>query len=241
MPKILNSILTTLVFLMGFIAFDSWNRFVLAGLAILVIVIFVNYLRLKIFGAKMPDYWQLVMPGLYVLGLLGALASISSLTFKILLDVVGSGVFYYYQTNFLVNPESEVDQEFFTLSTALLVLVLIWSLNFYYHAPWWTTTLLTSICFFLMFSEIFYKIKVPSRILWATVNSLVLAEVHAAVLYWPVNFLTAAVIVFSVFYSLYIFTKLYFAHRLTSKRIYFHTALILAVVFGAVISSAWTV
>ena len=152
---------------------------------------------------------------------------------------MASGIFYYYQANFLTWQTPEVDQEFFTLTVGLLVLIPIWSLNFFFNFPGWVTTLSTSFCFFLIFIHVFYKINVPSKFIWALVSILILVELNASVLYWPVHFFTAAVMVFSGFYLLYVLTVLYYSHRLTAKRIYFHTALAFAVAIGAVSSSMW--
>lgn len=134
-----------------------------------------------------------------------------------------------------------MDEEFFTLSAVILLLVSFWSINFFFSPPWWVISLLTLFAFWLIFEQFLQKISVASHMLWSLVGTLILVEISAALLYWPVNFFTSSVVVFSVFYLIYILTELYYAKRLTLKKLYFHVSLVSVLLLGTTLSSGWTV
>lgn len=239
MPKILNLIMSFLVFAVGTVYFDSWYWFFSAGAGVVIFVIVLNLLRFKISRIQKNSFWRLVSPCLYLIGFFGTMAGVSNFIFKILLGVAGAGIFYFYQANFISPRLSEEDKEFFMLSAALLTMISIWSLHFYYTLPWWMVTLLALVMSILLFGEVFLGLTVPHAKVWTLVATLIIVETFSAVLYLPVNFFTQSVIVFSIFYLLYILSKLYFSKRLTAKRIYFHAALALVLVAGAAASSRW--
>lgn len=240
MPRLLNLILSGAIFAVAIVRFASPARFILWGSLVIAAVIILCVLRLRTTVAPRRDYWLLTLPILYILGLFGTLSAVSSLALKLVLSLAGSGVFYYYQTNF---PKARpvLDEEFFTLTTALFVFVSVWSLNFFFRLPWWQVSILMFTTSFFLVLQAFYKMPVPLPGVWSFVCALILLEIVTAVLYWPVNFMTSAVISFAGFYLCYIFFQLYYMRLLTKKRVYFHLSIIFALIFGSLITSAWTV
>lgn len=230
MPKFLSIILVILLFGAGLLSYKNPFIFAPTALAIAVFVTTVNFYSQN----------RSILPGFFVLGYLGVMATISSLFIKLTLGLLAAGVFYYYHLN-LPKKQAFLDEEFFIMATAMLLLSALWGLNFFFTPPWWAVSVLTFIFFMPIFREAFSLLGVPTPALWALLNVLILVEVTAALLYWPVNVLTATVMVFAVFYLQYVFSALYYMRKLTKKRIYFHSGLISFVVSVTLLTSKWSI
>lgn len=239
MPRLYSIILLILLLAAGLTNYDRPLNFAFVVLGTTAVVTILNFYRLRSLPDSERSYWFLVLPGVFVLGFLGTLATISSAAIKLVLAAAGAGVFYHFNRSFPKRP-AFLDEEFFTLTAAILILVAIWGLNFFFTPAWWITSLLIVVFFFPILGETFKKLGVPRPFFWALLNVLILVELTMSVLYWPVNILTAAVVVFAAFYLEYVFVALYYARRLTKKHIYFHLGLIFFVVLGSFLSSKWS-
>lgn len=239
--KILN---TALVLTFLGLNLQSYER--PATLAFWVVVLVGAVTALNFFALRLVSragenkYWLLLLPSLYLLGLAGILAAISLEAVKILVALLALGLFFLRQLSFPHRPPVFVE-ELFPLAAGFVLLVSIWAGNFFFTPPWWAISLLTFFLFILVFRQIFFELNFPPRAawIWSLVSTLILVEVAWATLFWPVYFLNAAVVNFAVFYLLAVLTKLHFAGRLTSKKVYFQTAIILLVVLTSLLSSPW--
>ena len=230
MPKFLNFILVGLLLAAGFLPYQSPYIFALTAFGAAVLVTVVNFYSQN----------RSVLPGAFVLGYLGALATVSSLSVKLVLAVLAAGVFYHYHRSLPKKP-AFLDEEFFIMAAAILLFSALWGLNFFFTPPWWTTSLLTFGLFLPILREAFWKLGSPAPVLRGLLHALILVEVTMALLYWPVNAPTAAVVVFAVFYLQYVFSVLYYMRKLTKKRIYFHSGAISFVVLVTLLTSKWSI
>lgn len=230
MPKLLNVIFVILLLSAGLLRYESLPKFALTALLVAGLATFVKFYS----GARS------VLPAAFVLGYLGALAIVSSFVLKLTLAALLAGVFYYYNQSFPKRP-AFLDEEFFIMTAAILILAALWGVNFFFTPPWWAISLLTLVFFYPVLSEALRKLDVPQPTLWGLLNALILVEVTMALLYWPVNILTAAVVVFAAFYLQYVFAALYYMRKLTKKRIYFHSGLITFVVLVSLLTSKWSI
>lgn len=230
MPKFLSIILVALLLGAGLLPYKSPFTFALLALGMAVFVTVINFYSQN----------RSILPGAFVLGYLGVLAIVSSLSIKLILAVLAAGVFYYYHQSLPKKP-AFLDEEFFIMAAAILLLSALWGVNFFFTPPWWAISLLTLVFFVPILREAFLKLDAPTPVLLAFLNVLILVEVTMALLYWPVNVLTATVVVFAVFYLQYVFSALYYMRKLTKKRIYFHSSLISFVVLATLLTSKWSI
>lgn len=238
--KISNGLTAILLLVLGLWRYESLQDFAWIGAGLIVADLALNFSVLRSLAKTKADYIWLILPVLFIIGLWGTAAATSSQAVKIFVMVSSVLFFYSYQIHLPRRP-SIFEEDFFSLLSGFLLLIFVWSLNFFFTPPAWSVTLLIFALFFAFFWQVFHKLRPFPResTLWALICSLILIEISWGLLFWPVHFLTAAVVNFSVFYLLYMLGRLYFYSRLTKKKVYFQAALILVVLVFSLLSSSW--
>ena len=238
--KIINFILALVILGVTLGNYDSLSSFVVVALADAVLVLVIDFLAVRRVSSTRVDYLLLVLPGLFLIGLFAAISATSALGTKLLVAVLALDVFYIHQSYFPKKPPAFIE-ETFTLTTSFLLLYGLWAINFFLTPAWWKTMALAFAVFLLLFYQAFYKMGNTGRTasLHALLASLLITEIFWTVLFAPVYFLTAAVLVFAVFYLIYMLSNFYFERRLSRNKIVFHTSLIFAVILLSLASSPW--
>ncbi len=217
LEKIINAIFLGLILALSLKGYSSLGEFLRWTGIFIVTQLLLNYYLLK------EKAKNLIFPTLFLLGLFGTLAAISSLALKILLALLGS-LLYWKRTR--------LGKDLFPLSSAFLLLTLLWSVNFFFTPPWWLLSLLSFSLFFLWFWARFSLLR-------TLLFSLIVVEISWAVQFLPVHFLTAAVIIFAIIYLMYMFTRLQQEQALTRQQIYFQTGMMVVLLLLTFLSSAW--
>lgn len=238
--QIFNLTVVAGVFLIAIRTFST-SRALLLGVALAVgALAIIDSIFLRIAKKNLMHMLQVILPAFFMIGLFGTTAGISSLFLRICLGLLAAGLFYSYQI-YLGEPLPAFLEDLFVLSTAFLLSIFLWSLNFFYSPPAWGTLLLSSVLFFPVFFQSFYKLEKGRgrAILLALVAILLISESAWVILFLPLHFLTAAVMQFGVFYTIYMLSLAHFSGRLTRKKVYFHVGLILIVLGISLLSSPW--
>lgn len=172
---------------------------------------------------------ELLLPLLLLVGIFGtAAASTITGTF---FGVLGAYlVFHFYRL--FPSRVPRIMLETFTLYTVFLYSAFVWSINYYFSPQPWVTLILIVAGFFAMFRQ-------SESLLGAWVGTLIMAEFAWVLLFWPVHFFTAAVVMLAVFYLIYMISHLSLIGKLSRRKIYFQVSLISIVVLIALLSSAW--
>src|SRR3989344_2869407 len=76
--------------------------------------------------------------------------------------------------------------------------------------------------------------------LWALVCAFIQVEAAWAVFFWPVHFLTAAVVNFSFFYGIFVACSMHFEGPINRRSLYFQISLILIVLVVSLLSWPWS-
>lgn len=215
MARLVNILLSSSTVAASFINFTRLRDYLAASGVVIALAVAANFPRRNF------------LPALFLVGFWGTMAATSSLGVKLFLAIVSGVLFYFYTRS------NRQLSEVFILTTALLILTTIWAVNFFFTPAWYVSTLVLAVLMFLVFREI-----IPNLI-FALIGTLALVEVFWAVLFLPVHFLTAAVIVFAGFYLLYMLTSLFFSGQLTRPKIYFHTGLTVTLLVLSLLTSAW--
>src|SRR3989344_2900687 len=171
--KSINIILAVSIFVASLPVYESFSKFVWAGVIVIFVFALMNLLLIRKTAQSGTDYLPLILPMIYLVSFFGSAASVSSSGMKILLALGAVFLFYVYQIYF------------------------------------------------------------------PNVPPLLVVETAWAILFMPVYFLTAAVVSFSAFYLMYVLSSLYFADRLTGKKVYFHTGLVLLFLLLSFIIIPW--
>jgi len=214
------------------------KNYLIFVLVSLVVILLANYFWLRRNERRAVF---LLLPALFSLGAFGILATVSGLGFKVIIALALALLFYFYQLRYPVSHSTSLE-EVFNLVTALVLLVFLWALSFFFNLSWWGLLMITFILFFLLFWQAFYKIGKQSTelSLWTLLSAILVVEVSWAVLYLPVHFLTSSVVVFSAFYLIYMFSRLYQKDKLSRDKIYFQLGLMGIVLLLSLVSSRWT-
>ena len=230
------------VFILSIKPYEEIKDYVIVSAIVIAATLLLNalFLRNLPFSQERGKYFSLILPIFFLVGMFGALATISNTALKVFIAGGSMLIFGYHNLSFLQKPQKS-DEDLFTFAAIFLILNFLWGVGFYFVLPWWTSTLLTFTIFFSVFSILIYRLgrKNWEVLLWALICSLILVEVSWAVLFWPVHYLTAALVPFSIFYLIYIMSGLYFEHRLTTNKVYFQTGMITIVLLLSLLSSSW--
>lgn len=184
--------------------------------------------------------WYLALPVLFLAGYFVALASISSGVVKILASATVAFLFYTYEMRFPLRHTIFLE-ELFALAAGFAWLVGVLAAGFYFNVPWWISSGVIFVAFFLIFAQQFYKMKRGDNreLFYAAAAGLLVFEFYWAALFWPLHFFTTAVVVFGTFYAMYMICNLSFARQLTRRKAYFQIVITLAIVASGLLSSAW--
>jgi hypothetical protein len=148
-------------------------------------------------------------------------------------------LFYSYEYYFPKRAPRFVADVFF-LAAVFLNLTLIWAANFFFTLPWWLVLLWIFVFMFLHFWLAFNTMKEKERsIIYGLLSGLLALEIGWAVLFWPVHFLTAALMNFAAMYLIFIFSDLYFRRKLEKNKIVFQAGIILIVLILSLLTSPW--
>ncbi len=242
LEKFFKWIFPPAVFILSIKPYEEIQDYMIVSGIIIAAVFLLNafFLRNFHFSPERGKYLSLILPTLFLAGMFGALATIPNTVLKVFVSAVSVLIFGYYNLDFLQKPLKS-DEDLFTFAAIFLVLNFLWGVGFYFVLSWWISTLLTFVVFFSVFSISIYRLGRENWevLLWALICGLILVEVSWAVLFWPVHYLTAALVPFSIFYLVYIMGGLYFEHRLTSNKVYFQTGMITIVLLLSLLSSSW--
>jgi len=197
----------------------------------------INYLLLRRSGKAVIF---LILPTLFMVGTLGAMATISSMVLKITLGVVTAILFYLYESYF-PDRHPAFFEEMFSLVVAFLVLVFLWGLYFFFGLAWWGLLVISGIIFALLFLQAFYKMNRRGQdlTLMTLLAVILLLEISWTQFYLPVHFLTASVVGFAVFYLIYTLSRLHFLGKLSRDKVYFQVGMIAILVALSLFSSPW--
>ncbi len=235
--KIFNSLIAIAVaFVAGFsvpVNLESYTWMVAGSIGGFLVL---NLFSGKILQRSLPIPAR-ILPIFFLLGLFGAMAAISQNWIRFLVGVGGAIWLYAFQIR-----EDQHSSESFSLVTAFLLLLSVWSVNFFFSPPWWAMIMALSlspvIVLWLALSD--YPLTRAEKSIWSLVVFIILAEVSWTILLLPLHYFSTAVASFSIFYLLFIFSFLYFTERITRKRILFHSVLAGALVLASFLSSPFT-
>ena len=239
---VLSFLITAAIVVAGLRSYENLENFIWMSAVTVGLVAAGNLFELRKVAVDAEGFWPAVLPVLYLIGLMGTVAASSTSYVRVGVVVIGAYIFYAYQRGF-PNRVPQFLEDTFSMLGTFFFLVFVWSLNFFFSLsiPGWALMLGVATAFFLNFRQLFYKLGIFARrgSIYALLCALVMAQVTWAILYWPVNFLTASVTSFTLYYLIYTLGTLHFRQNLNRDKLYFQIAIILVVLLFSLISSPW--
>lgn len=239
--KIINAIIGILIFALAAGEYSSLASYAYILSGFITGTTAINFFIIRKKARSKIDYSRLILPSLFLIGFFSIIPVGGYRGVLLFVSILAAGLYYIYMENFPRKPSAWLE-ETFSMATGFLLLCALWIWNYFFTPPWVNFMLFSTLLFFLFFLQNLHKLakQTADATVLALLSALLIMEVIWSVLFWPVHFLTAAVMCFSVFYLVYILSAYYFDGRLTRRRIYFQCSIILTVLVISLLSSPWT-
>ena len=149
-------------------------------------------------------------------------------------------IFFRLQLSLQARVNSVFSENVFFLS-AFGIFLGIWAINFFFTPGWWIIMALV-----FLFSVILIWIGIfnthaerKERITYTLFLSLGLTEISWALLFWPLHYLSMAIVISAIFYLAWTMTRLHFLGMLNFKKIAYHSGFIALILIITLSTAAW--
>lgn len=202
-----------------------------ASLAILLVATF--SINVKRVGLSWP---HLLLPVFFLLGIGGIFVVVTTSASRIAFLLAASVVFYLLESN--LGKESHLLQNIYLFSVFAIFLG-IFSAQFYFHLPTLLVVAGTFLITYLLILQGFAGFSLPAKKYFHVLTAVVCAQVAWGLSFWPTHYFVNAVVLFSVFYLIWIFSFSAFFGKLNWKKAYWQLGLIGLVLLITLTSAAW--
>jgi hypothetical protein len=211
----------------------SVNDFYIFLSSISVLLIAVTVINIKKLGFSWP---HILLPVIYIIAV--------GCIFVVITNPSHRSVFLFFASAMLYGVESQLGKESHFLQNIYLFSVFSWflglfALKFYLDlSTLWTVTA----AFFATYCLIvqgFAGFSLPAKRYFNLLVALICAQATWGLLFWPTHYLVNAVVLFSVFYLLWIYSFSAFFGKLSVKKIYWQLALVIFVLAVTLATAAW--
>ncbi len=208
------------------------NLYVFA--AAVVVLIFAS---LAINFKRLNFTWpHLMLPVLFLAASGSVFVLITSSTLQILFLIAAAFVFYFLEVK--LGRESHFLQNTYLISVFALYLA-VFAVQFYFNMRVWVVVPAMFVLTYLLAIQGFAGFSLPSKKYFHLLIALVAGEVTWALSFWPTHFFVNAVILFSFYYLLWIFSFSAFFGKLTRQKVYWQLTLVAIVLILTLSTAAW--
>jgi len=195
-----------------------------------VAVLAVNIKRV---GLSWP---HLLLPLLYLVGLASIFSVISSSGGRVVFLLAATIVFYFVEIQ--LGRESHFLQNVYLFSVFAWILG-IFAIDFYFALQTAWTVLLVFVVSYLLIAHGFAGFSLPAKRRFSFLIALTCAELAWGLSLWPTHYVVNAVVLFSGFYLLWVFSFSAFFGKLSIKKIYLQLTLVAIVLLAVLTTTAW--
>lgn len=223
----------TLAILLFVVLLGSRSNLYILAAAVLILIFATFALNLKRLNFTWP---HLLLPTTYILGVTAVFVVISSHTIQIEFLILASTMFYFLEVK--LGHESHFLQNIYLLTVFALYLGMF-AVQFYFHL---STFWILPTAFFLTYMFViqgFAGFSLPTKKYFYFLIALICTEAVLGLTLWPTHFLVDAVVLFSLFYLMWIFSFSAFFGKLSKQKIYWQTALLVIVLILTLTTAAW--
>jgi hypothetical protein len=215
----------TLTFILILIAWMSTNGINPASLTVFVIAWVLFIICTFIFNwRKLGFSWpHLLLPIFYLVGIGSVFVVLPTQTLRILFLIPASLVFYFLETQ--LGHESHFLQNLYLFSV-FAVFIGLNAVQFYFRINTLFMSLLVFLFSYMLIVQGFAGFSLPVKKYFSVLIALICAEVAWGLSLWPTFYVVNAIIIFSVFYLLWIFSFSAFFGKLSRNKIYWQLSLV---------------
>jgi len=209
------------------------NEFYIFLFSLAILLVAALAINIKRLGFSWP---QLLLPLVYIIGVGCIFVVITSPFLRTIFLGVASIV--------LFGLELQLGRESHYLQNVYLFSVFAWflglfAINFYLDLSTFWTVLAGFLASYFLIVQGFAGFSLPAKKYFNFIVALVCGQVTYGLLFWPTHYLVNAVVLFSVFYLLWIFSFSAFFGKLSIKKIYWQMALVFLVLVVTLATAAW--
>jgi hypothetical protein len=203
----------------------------LASLVLLLVA--VTIINVKRLGFS---WSHVLLPIVYIIGVGSIFVVITSPGVR--------STFLFFAAAVLYVLESQLGRESHFLQNVYLFSVFAWFLGlfaviFYLDVPTGWAVLAGFLVCYLLITQGFAGFSLPAKKYFNFLVALVCAQAVWGLIFWPTHYLVNAVVLFSLFYLLWIFSFSAFFGKLSVKKIYWQVALVFLVLVVTLATAAW--
>jgi hypothetical protein len=215
----------------GSVRTDNDFYIFLASLAVLLVA--VTIINIKRLGFSWP---HILLPIIYIVGV--------GCIFIMITDPRLRSVFLFFSSTVLYVLETQLGRESHFLQNVYLFSVFAWFLGlfaviFYLNIGTAWSVAAAFLASYLLIVQGFAGFSLPAKKYFNFLIALACAQATWGLLFWPTHYLVNAVVLFSVFYLLWIFSFSAFFGKLSVKKIYWQLVLVFIVLLVTLTTAAW--
>jgi hypothetical protein len=209
------------------------NDFYIFLASLFVLLVAVTAINIKRLGFSWP---HVLLPVIYIVGVSCIFVVITNPGIRTGFLLVASFILY--------GMEMQLGRESHFLQNVYLFSVFAWFLglfavDFYLDIPTGWTILAAFLTAYFLIAQGFAGFSLPAKKYFNILIAVICAQAVWGLLFWPTHYLVDAVVMFSLFYLLWIFSFSAFFGKLSVKKIYWQLALVTFVLLITLFTAAW--
>lgn len=228
--KISSFVLAVLLFFGLLQSQASPYAFAGAVLILLFMAFAVNFRRLNF------TWPHLLLPTLFIFATASCFAVISNPQTRLIFLLFASIAFFLLELR--LGRESHLLQTFYLFSVFSIYLG-YFALKFYFNLPLFLVIPLVFIASYLFALQGLSGFSLPAKKYFYFLIALLCAEAAWGLLLWPTHFFVDAVVLFSFFYLLWLFSFSAFFGKLSKQKIFWQVGIISIILILTFLTAAW--
>ena len=209
------------------------NDFYIFLASLCLVLVAVTIINIKRLGFAWP---HVLLPIIYIVGVGSIFIMITDSIFRTIFLLAAAAVLY--------GLEMQLGRESHFLQNVYLFSVFAWFLGlfaviFYLDVDTEWAVLAGFLSSYLLIAQGFVGFSLPAKKYFNFLIALLCAQAVWGLLFWPTHYLVNAVVLFSVFYLLWIFSFSAFFGKLSVKKIYWQLALVFLVLVITLTTASW--
>jgi hypothetical protein len=230
LDKLSSVFFSGLLFLLLFNSQESIYVLVGSAVALMVAILAMN-LR------KVGLAWSYQFISLtYIAAVFSGFILVPNQNLRLIFLIISAILFYFVQIN--LGKQSQLLQNVF-LGNLFVIYVAIFSLQHYQRINLWVFLGLVTFLTFIFSVQGFAGFSTVSKKYFIFVLTFLAAQASLALFFWPVLFLTKAVVLFFLFYLFWSFAVAVFFGKLTKKKIILQSGIVFISLVLLLVSAAW--
>ena len=211
------------------------------GIALLIVLTgFTNYFVHRKSVTRFWDFTFLLLPTFWIGASAGIIFLQNSRFWEIVFIYFFGIIFLKLQLNLQPKTNSIFLENIFFFS-AFGIFLGIWALDFFFTPAWWLIMALVFTSSLLLFWTGIFNThaQLNEKIIYTLFLAFMLTQISWALLFWPLHFVSMAVVTSVLFYLAWTVVRLHFLGSLNRQRIVYHSTFALLILLITLSTAVW--